>query len=267
MHASPRLVSLLALVTLLAACSAPTAAPDALDAPGAGAEGADVAADTGSAADDGTGTEGKAAALTSDDESAAAEGSGLDVANDEEGAAEEGAEPSGSPTTGAAGELSTPLPPPTEASTEPISAITSTLTYEDPTIGYAIDYPETWSIDSFSGSIVTLLSVEPEETSRGGLLPGDARIDIVPDLQEAGETTLPQLVALTREAGREISREDWELDGGIPAVRLHLATTASPTGEALMLLTVIDGRGIRVQGFGDLTLFDAIARSLRPAGQ
>jgi hypothetical protein len=35
-------------------------------------------------------------------------------------------------------------------------------------------------------------------------------------------------------------------------------------GNIRLLVTVINGRGIRVQGYGDLSLFDAIARSLRP---
>ena len=150
-------------------------------------------------------------------------------------------------------------------SIEPLSAITETETYTDEVLGYAIDYPAAWTIEAVPGSIVTLRSFDPEEHAQGGIMPGETQIDIVPDLSEAETPTLEELVAATVQAGGLVDRQDIELAGGIPAVRLHMRTSANVTGEALMLVAVIGETGIRVQGFGEAELFDPIARSLRAA--
>jgi hypothetical protein len=246
------------LIVLLAACSGPTQSPP--DAEPAAATGGE------SAGSDTVDSEGAAAQPVAGGTDTVADAGDADPdASDEQpdpeagdAAVDEGAEEVDEALDDSLEPTATPI-------REPISAITSTLTYVDPEIGYAMDYPDTWTIDSTPGSIVTLRSFDPAEPGRGGLMPQDSRIDIVPDLAEAGPTSLAQLVATMAQAGNEISREELELEGGVPAVRLYLATTASPTGEAIMLLAVIDGRGIRVQGFGDNTLFDSIALTLRPA--
>ena len=182
-----------------------------------------------------------------------------------------GAPPEGLPVDAVTEEkdVSAPSPEPTAEPSatpisEPISAITTTVTYVDPEIQYAIDYPESWTIDDVPGSIVKLMSFDPVERGSGVVQPDDLQIDIVPDLPQV-EGNLEELVGLTTQASHVIDREELELEGGVPAVRLHLGTPTTMTGETLVLLTVINGRGIRVQGIGDLALFDPIARSLRPA--
>ena len=54
------------------------------------------------------------------------------------------------------------------------------------------------------------------------------------------------------------------MPGGLPAVRWQLET--SQAGTVAELTTFLGGNRIMVDGMGDLTQFDAIARSLRPLG-
>ncbi|NLG49212.1 MAG: hypothetical protein GX552_03755, partial [Chloroflexi bacterium] len=64
------------------------------------------------------------------------------------------------------------------------------------------------------------------------------------------------------EASRVVSQEQWTLAGNVPATRLQIESEAA--GEVVLLLTVINGRDLVLVGYGDLTQFDEIARTLRP---
>jgi hypothetical protein len=152
------------------------------------------------------------------------------------------------------------------SSPEPIrslDAITETLTYVDEQIGYAIDYPAGWSIEATPGSLVMLTSFSLEDTGRGGIGPDSTKIDIVPDLELGGQT-LEALAVQSAQTGRVIAEEQVLLAGELPATLLRLDSPALG-GETSVLVTVVNGRGLRVHGYGDLTLFDPIARSVRAA--
>jgi len=153
-----------------------------------------------------------------------------------------------------------------EPGAEPVAAVavlTATQTYVDDVIGYAIDYPAHWSEDATPGSIVTLTSFDPVTRGHGGLVGAETKVDIVPDLAQS-QSNLSELAAMSATVGQVTRREEVQLAGGVPAVYLRL-TSAALGGETEFLVAVINGRGLRVQGYGDLTLFSAIARTLRPA--
>lgn len=152
--------------------------------------------------------------------------------------------------------------PGTAVEVEPISAVTETLTYVDDELGYAIDYPASWSIDHTAGTMVMLTSFDMDATGHGGMLPGDAKIDIVPDLSQV-VSTLSDLVAQGEQTGQVVKQEQVKLAGGVPAVLMYV-NSAVLGGDTRLLVTVIGGRGIRVQGYGELDLFNSIALSLRP---
>lgn len=144
-----------------------------------------------------------------------------------------------------------------------LDAITETLTYVDEQIGYAIDYPAGWSIEATPGSLVMLTSFSLEDTGRGGIGPDSTKIDIVPDLELGGQT-LEALAAQSAQTGQVTAEEQLLLAGDLPATLLLLDSPALG-GETAVLVTVVNGRGLRVHGYGDLTLFGPIARSVRVA--
>ncbi|MCZ7544486.1 MAG: hypothetical protein M5R40_13640 [Anaerolineae bacterium] len=60
--------------------------------------------------------------------------------------------------------------------------------------------------------------------------------------------------------GGVLWEQRWELADGVPAIRLQVM---GPFGQVAGLYTVIGGRSLRMMGYGDLTRFDEIARTLR----
>lgn len=136
-------------------------------------------------------------------------------------------------------------------------------THSDTEIGYALDYPANWYIEAIPGWSVILTSFDPAGApGRGGLPPSQTKIDLLPD-KSWQATTLEKLTAETRTQSEKLLwEEEWELSGGVPAVRMQII--AEPGGEMALLLTVINGRSLRLVGYGDLTPFNHIARTLRP---
>jgi hypothetical protein len=89
----------------------------------------------------------------------------------------------------------------------------------------------------------------------------------VPDKPDRSKS-LEELVAeiYTQARNREVLEvlweECWEFADNVPAVRMQVKGEVG--GEMALLLTVINGRSLRLAGYGDTSLFDAIARTLRP---
>lgn len=154
---------------------------------------------------------------------------------------------------------STPIPRPT--------TLTETLTYTDTVIGYAIEYPTDWHVVSRLGGPASLTSFDPRALGpHEGLSAALTRIDLAPDEKEQTKT-LDEMVAGAKggygSTPLQVLREEqWELSGGTPAIRLDLQSDSLP--KTAVLLTVINGRSVHLVGYGDLSLFDAIARTLRP---
>lgn len=118
-------------------------------------------------------------------------------------------------------------------------------------------------IDGGRGWVVVLTSFDSSGPGIGGLGPWQAKVDLLPD--KAWESrSLEQLVSAVRSGDGVLWEEQWTLSGGVPAVRLQVRSEVA--GEAAVLCVVINGQSLSLDGYGDLTLFDAITASLRPIG-
>ncbi len=141
-------------------------------------------------------------------------------------------------------------------------------TYIDAEIGCTLDYPAEWHIQATPGWLVVITSFDPAGAPGiGGVPPDKAKVDLAPD--KPGQTkSLEELVAevYTEARNREVLEvlweECWELAKNVPAVRMQVKGQVG--GEMALLLTVLNGRSLRLAGYGDTSLFDGIARTLRP---
>lgn len=170
---------------------------------------------------------------------------------------------------------STPLPAGEEPAAPTSTPHTLDATFSDPVNGYAFDYPAEWYRTGEPGEgAVVLLSTPPSAPGGGELPEGTAKIDVIPPSTSPGPhpSTLEEFIAQV-DAQREdpaqafpdvvVSEETWMLAGGIPAIRRTL--DAPMAGRVAALYTVINGKPFMMIGYGDLTRFDEIARTLRPA--
>jgi hypothetical protein len=153
------------------------------------------------------------------------------------------------------------LPP--VAPTPSARLVGATTTHIDRLVGYTIDYPQGWYLTGEAGGTTILTSFPLEQPGRGGLGAGQAKIDLLP-AEPNRCISLQQLVEDVRNGGGKILWEQqWLLADGTPAVRMQIGSDVF--GESAVLLTVVNGRCLRLAGMGDTSLFDAIATSLRPA--
>jgi hypothetical protein len=153
------------------------------------------------------------------------------------------------------------LPP--VAPTPSARLVGATTTHIDRLVGYAIDYPQGWYLTGEAGGTTILTSFPLEQPGRGGLGAGQAKIDLLP-AEPNRCISLQQLVEEVRNGGGKILWEQqWLLADGTPAVRMQIGSDVF--AESAVLLTVVNGRCLRLAGMGDTSLFDAIATSLRPA--
>ena len=137
------------------------------------------------------------------------------------------------------------------------------LTYRDDQLGYAFDYPASWSLQAEDGLLVKVQPPLNEAAQPDVLIPGETEVEIVPSLELEGNT-LEDILAQVREENQVLWEKSWQLAGQTPAVRL---LAEDDEGQWAGLLTVIHGRGLRLTGRGDMSRFDAIAASLRPIAQ
>ena len=134
-------------------------------------------------------------------------------------------------------------------------------TYTNSEPGFAIDYPADWC--ARTGQNLILTSFEPAEAGQGGISAGESKIDILPPASPRLNKPLDEMVEQVKRDSEILWEENWILPGNVPAVRLQ--TKSEMSGEVAVLLTRINDTSLRVAGYGDLTLFDAIVRTLRPA--
>jgi len=137
-----------------------------------------------------------------------------------------------------------------------------TLTFTDLAANYAIDYPADWFVwQSEPGMVASITSFDMSGSqAQGGVPPDQAKIDIVPNPSGRPET----LDAMAERARTELQvSEEYvvELAGGIPAVVMRGSGNIS--GDTALLLAVIQGESILIQGYGDISRFNAIASTLR----
>ena len=134
-------------------------------------------------------------------------------------------------------------------------------TYRNTLVGFELNYPVGWLIDE-AGDTDILWSQRLTGPGTEGI-PGDiVKIDIS---SEPNTTmTLEELVARQKQgiAGDQIlSEEELELASGLRAVRMQV----SALGDSVTLMAVVNGHPVVLTGFGDLSRFDEVARTLRPS--
>jgi hypothetical protein len=183
----------------------------------------------------------------------------------------------------------TPAPLPTEAATAPPTAAPTDVppatptaaptppftpaTYTDDFAGYSIDFPADWTLDesgagakSQRGYYVQLTSwphapgdISPE-THEGG-----SRMDFT-GYQWDPKNDLDAYIA-TRKVAWEASgfpllaEDEWTLSGGLRAVRFLVQ---APEEVAYFQLMAIGEMYLVLSGAGDLEMFEAIGRTVRP---
>ncbi len=156
------------------------------------------------------------------------------------------------------------------ASGEPTLVVPSgdaRLTYSNPDMGYAFDYPGDWHLVVEDPTFVEIWSMNPAEIptaegSRYDAAQGDfvvmsflAGADAANDSLDAVVERYKQVIA---DGGITILSEvPIQLPSGLEAVELK-------TDEGgILLLTVIDGRTVQIDGYGTPAYFYAVIDSLR----
>jgi hypothetical protein len=138
----------------------------------------------------------------------------------------------------------------------PISSI-----YRNTLVGFDLVYPAGWLLDE-AGDTDILWSQRPTGPGTEGV-PGDVvKIDISSEPDTT--MTLEELVARQKQGvttDQILSEEELELPGGLRAVRMQV----SALGDSVTLMTVVNGHPVVLTGFGDLSRFDEVARTLQPS--
>jgi hypothetical protein len=134
-------------------------------------------------------------------------------------------------------------------------------TYRNDAINFEVDYPQGWIVDE-GGDLDILWSEKPGGPGRDGVPENIVKIDIVTEPNTT--LTLDELVArqkaiIADSAGQVLLEEAVMLSGTLPAVRMLV----SGFSESLSLLAVINGHPVMLVGYGDLSRFDEVARTLR----
>jgi hypothetical protein len=134
-------------------------------------------------------------------------------------------------------------------------------TYRNDTIYFEVDYPQGWIVDE-GGDLDILWSEKPTGPGHDGVPANIVKIDIVTDPNTTA--TLDELVAQQKQIiadsnGQVLLEEAMTLGSGLPAVRLSVSGFA----ESIALLSIVNGHPVMLVGYGDLSRFDEVARTLR----
>ena len=145
---------------------------------------------------------------------------------------------------------------------EPIMTVPAEWeTYRNDAIHFEVDYPQGWIVDE-GGDTDILWSEKSSDPGRGGVPTNIVKIDIV--TEPSTTLTLDELVARQKQIiadnnGQVQLEEAVLLSGTLPAMRMLV----SGMSESLSLLAIIDGHPVMLVGYGDLSRFDEVARTLR----
>lgn len=146
------------------------------------------------------------------------------------------------------------------------------VTYINEHAGYAFDYPAGWVVQGTPspGSYNYVIILKSFKLIRGSGPVADDQVKL--DFETCNSAECNTLQAMEERIDENVaagmleilSEEEWTLDSGIPAIRRRVV---GPMGiESALLFTEINGQSLSVSGFGDLSAFDEIVRTLRPAG-
>jgi hypothetical protein len=163
----------------------------------------------------------------------------------------------------------TKVPEPTAASDTGIDPVENTLTetHVDSELGLAIDYPAGWRIEGHPGELVQIFSPLPSNYTPhpgGEPFPADqTKIEIIP--QHSGDSrSIAQIIAdlytdVASRGDRIEVEEPQTLASGLEGMRLQYSTGIP------LFLTEINAQILYVAGYGDVSRFNEIVNTLRPA--
>jgi hypothetical protein len=134
-------------------------------------------------------------------------------------------------------------------------------TYRNDAISFEVDYPQGWIVDE-AGDTDILWSEKLSGPGQDGVPANIVKIDIV--TEPNAMTTLEELVQRQKQIiadsnGKILLEEAITLPLGLPAVRMGVSGFA----DSIALLTVINQHPVMLVGYGDLSRFDEVARTLR----
>jgi len=134
-------------------------------------------------------------------------------------------------------------------------------TYRNDAISFEVDYPQGWIVDE-AGDTDILWSEKLSGPGQDGVPPHIVKIDIVTEPNTT--MTLDDLVARQKQSiadsnGKVLLEEAIKLESGLSVVRMGVSGMA----DSISLLTVINGHPVMLVGYGDLSRFDEVARTLR----
>ena len=153
-------------------------------------------------------------------------------------------------------------PSPANVSPEPVMTVPAEWeTYRNNTIYFEVDYPQGWIVDE-GGDLDILWSEKPTGPGHDGVPANIVKIDIVTEPNTT--LTLEELVAqqkaiIADSNGQVLLEEAMTLGNGLPAVRMSVSGFA----ESIALLSIVNGHPVMLVGYGDLSRFDEVARTLR----
>lgn len=177
--------------------------------------------------------------------------------------------------TATATPVATQTAPPTETAPSPTSTqdassgVQDLVTYEDNVAYFALNYPATWHVIDVAqedkvgmpGYILTFLSWDPAEGMEE-IPTGESIVEA--NVQPKGDMSLEEATSSFKASlgpsESIISENTLTLNSGLPAMRWLLETRAGPTH---VLLAVIVDRPVMLRGWGDASLFELVAGSLR----
>jgi hypothetical protein len=132
--------------------------------------------------------------------------------------------------------------------------------YQDPVVGVSVFIPQSWNVTGVIEGQYAILQSYPEDKYVGGEArePGDAKCDL--NIRPPGEAETDILQAWEADDRTTIlSESEISLLSGEPATHFELDSM----GRANVVLTRLDEHVIQFTCFGDFTLFDQIAATLR----
>lgn len=160
----------------------------------------------------------------------------------------------------------TEAPPAQEPPTEAPPFIDMLAIYTNEPLGYAFDYPDGWQVTGDDATALYLTSFDLTAGAGGhGIPEGETKIDFVfvQDFDSLEAMLASDFMVNSREELQDVVDTELTLAGDTPA--LQTRARGQFGDEVNMLVTVINGHGLIVAGYGDLSFFNAVARSLRPA--
>jgi len=144
--------------------------------------------------------------------------------------------------------------------------VINTKTYHNTPVGFELDYPDGWLIDTRNEATGTVILWSKKVGGPGtdGVPADMVKIDIVNPAVVV--QSLDELVAWEKQIIADASHNDLQeqpvqLPSSLVAVQLHV----SGMGETMVLLTMINEQPLIVAGYGDLSRFMDVAQTLRPA--